>query len=78
MGNDSYDESANEMTHDLSPYYQIIAKKTDNKIHKRKTIRGGSWKDVAHFLQCGVKDYEYQDSCRSFIGFRTVRTRIEF
>lgn len=76
--NDSYDESANEMTNDLSPYYQIMAKKTDNKIHKRKVIRGGSWKDVAHFLQCGVKTYEYQDSCRSFIGFRTIRTRIEF
>lgn len=76
--NDTYDESAYEMTNDLSPYYQITAKKTDNKIHKRKAVRGGSWKDVAHFLQCGVRNYEFQDSCRSFIGIRTIRTRIEF
>lgn len=76
--NDSYDESAYDVTHDLSPYYQIHAKKTDNKILKQRVVRGGSWKDVAHFLQCGVRSYEYQDSSRSFIGFRTVRTRIEF
>ena len=76
--NDSHDESAYEVTHDLSPYYQVSAKKTDNKILKKKVIRGGSWKDVAHFMQCGVRDYEYQDSARCFIGFRTVRTRIEY
>lgn len=75
---DAYDESAYEVTHDLSPYYRINPKKSDNKIYKRKAIRGGSWKDIAHFLQCGSRSYEYQDSSRSFIGFRTVRTRIEF
>lgn len=75
---DSYDESAYQTTHDLSPYYQITAKKTDNKIFKRKVIRGGSWKDIAHYMQCGVRNYEYQDSARCFIGFRTARTRIEY
>ena len=75
---DAFDVSAYQVTHDLNPYYQRIPKKTDNKISKRKTIRGGSWKDVAHYLQCGVRDYEYADSARCFIGFRTVRTRIEY
>ena len=75
---DAFDESAYQVTHDLSPYYQITAKKSDNKILKRKVIRGGSWKDIAYFMQCGVRTYEYADSASSFIGFRTVRTRIEY
>lgn len=39
----------------------------------RKVIRGGSWKDVAYFLQVSTRDYEYKDSARSYIGFRTVQ-----
>ena len=43
---------------------------------RRKVIRGGSWKDVAIFLQCGVRTYEYQNENRSFLGFRCVRSYI--
>lgn len=75
---ETYDESAYLVTHDLNPSYQIIAKNSDNRIFKRKVVRGGSWKDVAFYMQNGVRTFEYQDSARSFIGFRTVRTRIEF
>ena len=39
----------------------------------KKIIRGGSWKDVAYYLQVSTRDYEYADSARSFIGFRTVQ-----
>ncbi len=38
------------------------------------TIRGGSWKDIGYLLMVGARDYEHQDSARSFIGFRTVQT----
>ena len=41
--------------------------------NQRKVIRGGSWKDVAYFLQVSTRDYEYKDSARSYIGFRTVQ-----
>ncbi len=41
--------------------------------NQRKVVRGGSWKDVAYFLQVSSRDYEYQDSARSYIGFRTVQ-----
>ena len=41
--------------------------------NQRKVVRGGSWKDVAYFLQVSTRDYEYQDSARSYIGFRTVQ-----
>lgn len=75
---ETYDESAYMVVHDLNPYYQIIPKASDNRIFKRKVVRGGSWKDIAFFLQNGVRTFEYQDSARSHIGFRTVRTRIEF
>ncbi|MDL2231708.1 SUMF1/EgtB/PvdO family nonheme iron enzyme [Porphyromonadaceae bacterium OttesenSCG-928-L07] len=74
---DSYDESAYAVVHDMNPSYSITPKESDNRIFKRKVIRGGSWKDIAFFLQNGVRTYEYQDSARSFIGFRTVRTKIE-
>jgi formylglycine-generating enzyme required for sulfatase activity len=40
----------------------------------RKLIRGGSWKDIAFKIQTGTRGFEYQDSARSFIGFRTVMT----
>ena len=40
--------------------------------NSRKVVRGGSWKDVAYFLQVSSRDYEYSDSARSYIGFRTV------
>jgi formylglycine-generating enzyme required for sulfatase activity len=40
---------------------------------QRKVVRGGSWKDVAYFMQVSTRDYEYADSARSYIGFRTVQ-----
>jgi formylglycine-generating enzyme required for sulfatase activity len=39
----------------------------------RKVVRGGSWKDVAYYLRVSSRDYEYKDTARSFIGFRTVQ-----
>ncbi|MGG7033695.1 MAG: gliding motility lipoprotein GldK [Flavobacterium sp.] len=39
----------------------------------RKVVRGGSWKDVAIMLQVSTRDYEYADTARSYIGFRTVQ-----
>jgi formylglycine-generating enzyme required for sulfatase activity len=45
----------------------------ENRKNKRKIIRGGSWKDIAYFLEVGSRDYEYADTARSYIGFRTVQ-----
>ena len=41
--------------------------------NNRKVIRGGSWKDIAYFLQVSTRDFEYADSLKSYIGFRTVQ-----
>lgn len=70
----AYEESANHFIHDLNPDYQYNAQQGEAPVMKRKVIRGGSWKDVGFFLQNGNRTYEFQDSARSFIGFRCVRS----
>lgn len=71
---DAYDESAYKLSHDLNPSYQYNAKPNDKPARKRKCVRGGSWKDVNLFLQASTRTYEYQDTARSYIGFRCVRS----
>lgn len=64
--NASYDPSSYEYTSSINP-------SVNDSDNKRKIVRGGSWKDVAYFLQVSSRDYEYADSARSYIGFRTVQ-----
>jgi formylglycine-generating enzyme required for sulfatase activity len=66
--------STNQRTHDMNPEYPYMARETDPVTLKRKVVKGGSWKDIAYYLQCGVRTYEYQFECRSYIGFRCVRS----
>ncbi len=62
----SYDPASYDFSSNMNPNVND----TDNY---RKVVRGGSWKDIAYFLQVSSRDYEYQDSARSYIGFRTVQ-----
>jgi formylglycine-generating enzyme required for sulfatase activity len=71
---DAYDENSYEFTHDLVPIYKHNAKESDHPSMKRKVVRGGSWKDISYFVQCGSRSYEYQDTTKSYIGFRTIRS----
>lgn len=71
----SYDESAYSYVHDMNPTYSYSAKNQDSETLKRKVIRGGSWKDIGFFLQNGTRQYEYQDTAKSYVGFRAV-TRV--
>lgn len=68
----SYNKSAAPLLHDLSPNFTYDASPTDSKYRKRKVVKGGSWKDTGYFLQNAVSTYEYQDTQRSYIGFRCV------
>ncbi len=70
----AYDESAYMFSHDLNPDYRYNVKPDDPPVLKRKVIRGGSWKDIGYYLQCGTRSYEYQDTAKSYIGFRCVRS----
>ncbi len=69
----AFDEAAYNYTHDLNPDYQYYAHPDDSPALKRKVVRGGSWKDVSYYMQNGTRTYEYQDSAKSYIGFRCVR-----
>ncbi len=62
----SYDPASYDYMSSMNPA-------VNNQEDMRKVVRGGSWKDVAYFLQVSSRDYEYADSARSYIGFRTVQ-----
>ena len=72
----AYDESSYAYTHDFNPTYQYNARPDESHVMKRKVIRGGSWKDIAYYMQVATRSYEYQDSATSYIGFRCVRDYI--
>ncbi|WP_321295119.1 SUMF1/EgtB/PvdO family nonheme iron enzyme [Marinifilum fragile] len=72
----AYDESAYSFTHDMNPNYEYNALPDDPPALKRKVIRGGSWKDIGYYMQCATRTYEYQDTAKSYIGFRCVRTHL--
>ena len=62
----SYDPASYEYSSSMNP-------SVNDEANMKKVVRGGSWKDVAYFLQVSTRDYEYADSARSYIGFRTVQ-----
>ncbi len=72
----AYSTSTNTYVHDLNPNFQYKARKEDPDVLKRKVIKGGSWKDISYYLQCGTRTYEYQYESRPYIGFRCVRSHI--
>ena len=64
--NSSYNAGSYEYVSSLNPNMSF-------EVEKRKVVRGGSWKDVAYFLRVSSRDFEYSDTSRSYIGFRTVQ-----
>jgi gliding motility-associated lipoprotein GldK len=71
--NDAYDESTYNFAWDMNPTYTYSARETDSPTLKRKVVRGGSWKDVAYYLQVYARSYEYQDTAKCYVGFRCVQ-----
>ncbi|MCF8225866.1 MAG: SUMF1/EgtB/PvdO family nonheme iron enzyme [Bacteroidales bacterium] len=70
----AYDPSAYIFSSTLNPDFKYNARPDEPAVMKRKVVRGGSWKDVARYLQVGTRDYEYQDTAKAHIGFRCVRS----
>jgi gliding motility-associated lipoprotein GldK len=70
----AFDPLTSAMVSELNPNFQYNAQDSDPPALKRKVIRGGSWKDIGFFIQTSSRTYEYQDSAKSFIGFRCVRS----
>ena len=65
-------EGAYNFISDFSPDISYNANEDDKPREKRKVVRGGSWKDVSFYLQVSTRNYEYQDTAKSYIGFRCV------
>jgi len=69
---DDYNPSAVPTVWDLNPQY--IEK--NPKPWQQKVVRGGSWKDVAYYLETGTRSHEYRDMTRAYIGFRCALTHL--
>jgi len=67
-------ENAYSFQHDMNPDIRFDVEDADNPTMKRKVIRGGSWKDIAYYLQTGSRHWEYSDSAKSYVGFRNALT----
>jgi formylglycine-generating enzyme len=67
-------EAAYDIISDLNPELEYDALPDDPPVMKRKVTRGGSWKDMPYFIRVSTRTFEYQDSAKSYIGFRCVRT----
>jgi len=82
---DDFNTSSVPTVWDLNPQYidknayfydnngNLQSKKRYNAI---KVVRGGSWKDIAYYLETGTRTYEYKDSTRAYIGFRSAMTSL--
>ncbi|MBO74262.1 MAG: gliding motility-associated lipoprotein [Flavobacteriales bacterium] len=68
----AYDETVYEFSHELSPEYSYHARVTDPPALHRKVTRGGSWKDIGYYCQTGTRSFEYRDTSKAYIGFRSV------
>ena len=59
---------------DMNPTLTYNAAKEDPYALKKKSVRGGSWKDPESFIRSAWRSWEYQNQPRSYIGFRCVRS----
>ncbi|KEO73078.1 T9SS ring complex lipoprotein PorK/GldK [Anditalea andensis] len=66
---DAYNPAGSALTWDMDPVY-------NDPNEPRKVVRGGSWKDIAHYLETSTRTFEYQDVKTAHIGFRTSMTFI--
>lgn len=72
----AYDESTYEFAHDMAQDFEYDAKDGEAPAKKRKVLRGGSWKDIGYYLLNATRTYEYQDTAKSYIGFRNTMTHL--
>lgn len=69
-----YTEAGVQGMSDMNPELEYNAAKEDPYRLKKKSVRGGSWKDPESMIRSVWRSYEYQNQPRSYIGFRCVRS----
>ena len=71
-----YTEAGVQSMSDMNPELRYNAAKEDPYRLKKKSVRGGSWKDPESMIRSAWRSYEYQNQPRSYIGFRCVRSMV--
>lgn len=71
-----YTEAGVESMNDMNPELRYNAAKEDPYRLKKKSVRGGSWKDPESMIRSAWRAFEYQNQPRSYIGFRCVRSMV--
>ena len=69
-----FTEAGVDAMNDLNPQLSYNAAKEDPYRLKKKSVRGGSWKDPESYIRSAWRSSEYQNQPRSYIGFRCVRS----
>ncbi len=69
-----YTEAGVEAMNDFNPQLEYKAALEDPYKLKKKSVRGGSWKDPESYIRSAWRTWEYQNQPRSYIGFRCVRS----
>lgn len=69
-----YTEAGVEAMNDINPQLKYNAAIEDPYKLKKKSVRGGSWKDPESHIRSAWRSFEYQNQPRSYIGFRCVRS----
>ena len=69
-----FTEAGVEAMNDINPQLKYNAAKEDPYRLKKKSVRGGSWKDPESYIRSAWRSSEYQNQPRSYIGFRCVRS----
>lgn len=69
-----YTEAGVEAMNDINPQLKYNAAIEDPYRMKKKSVRGGSWKDPESYIRSAWRTFEYQNQPRAYIGFRCVRS----
>lgn len=69
-----YTEAGVDAMNDINPELKYNAALEDPYRMKKKSVRGGSWKDPESYIRSAWRTYEYQNQPRAYIGFRCVRS----
>lgn len=70
----AYTAAGVENMNNLNPQFRYNAAVEDPYRMKRKSVRGGSWKDSESHILSAWRTAEYQNQPRSYIGFRCVQS----
>lgn len=70
----AYTDAGIEGMNNINPQHEYNASKSDKYELKRKSVRGGSWKDSEDHIMSAWRSCEFQNQPRCYIGFRCVRS----